>query len=110
MRMNVLRCKSVAGIGKELMIYLLVYNLVRLLMQQWAKANGVSVWRVSFIDALRLLAAAAMGLKGAENLIVNPDRTGRTQLRVCRRRPRHYTWMTQPRSRQSDIAQYKRRP
>ena len=110
MHLGVLRCKSVAGVRKELMVYLLVYNLARLLMQQWAQANDVSVWRVSFIDALRLLSVQAMGLKGTTDLILNPDRTGRTQLHVRRRRPRHSTWMTQPRSQYGDVAQEQRQP
>jgi hypothetical protein len=109
MHLGVLRCKSVAGIRKELTVYLLVYNLVRRLMLAWAQRNGVDVWRVSFIDALRLLSVIAMGLAGVDKLIVNPDRRGRRQLRVRRRRLRHYTWLTQPRVQQPDIAWFKRR-
>jgi hypothetical protein len=110
MGMNVLKCKSVALVRKELMIYLLVYNLVRLRMLQWAHDSGINVRRVSFIDTLRLLSVQAMGLQGVPTLITNPHRTGRRQLRVRRRRPRHYTWMTQPRSTQCDLPQYKRTP
>lgn len=109
MNMGVLKCKSVQGVLKELTVYLLVYNLVRLLMLRWAKLHGVHVRRVSFIDALRLLCMQAMGLAGVERLVINPDRTGRRQLRVRRRRPRHYTWLTQPRRDQSDLARYGRR-
>ena len=109
MKMAVLKCKSVQGVLKELTVYLLVYNLVRLLMLRWARRNGIDVRRVSFIDALRLLCVRAMGLAGVDQLVINPDRTGRRQLRVRRRRPRHYTWLTQPRSDQSDIARYARR-
>src|SRR5215212_6660470 len=32
MKMNVLRCKTVAGVTKELAVYLVVYNLIRLVM------------------------------------------------------------------------------
>src|SRR5690606_15726797 len=41
MKMNVLKCRSVEGIMKELTVYLLVYNLVRLMMLRRAGAAGV---------------------------------------------------------------------
>ena len=46
--------------------------------------------RISFIDVMRQLAARLVGLAGTERLIVNPDRTGRCQLRVIRRRCKAY--------------------
>jgi hypothetical protein len=97
MRMNVLRCKSVEGVMKELAICLVVYNLIRLVMLAAAAARQVDVRRLSFIDAMRLVAARLTGLAGAEKLIVNPDRTGRTQLRVIRRRYKEYDLLTKPR-------------
>lgn len=109
MNMRVLKCRSEQGVLKELTVYLLVYNLVRLIMLRWASLSGVGVWRVSFIDALRLLGARSMGLAGVAELNVNPDRTGRRQLRVRRRRPRHYSWLTHPRSEQPDNSWFRRR-
>lgn len=64
MNMNVLRCKDVAGVEKELAVYLVVYNLVRLAMLKAAKGQGASPWRISFVDALRWLAARMIGLRG----------------------------------------------
>lgn len=93
MKMDTLRCKSVDGVTKELLIYFMVYNLIRMMMLRAALAQGVDVRRISFIDAMRLLAAKMLGLAGVEKLIVNPDRTGRTQLRVIRRRPKAYDWL-----------------
>ncbi|MGH9776754.1 MAG: IS4 family transposase [Candidatus Acidiferrales bacterium] len=90
MGMNALRCKTADGVRKELAVYLLVYNLVRLAMLKAARRQGVSVKRISFIDALRWLAARMVGLTGVPTLIVNPDRTGRCQLRVIRRRYKQY--------------------
>jgi hypothetical protein len=98
MRMNVLKCKTVQGIMKELCIYLLIYNLVRLLMLRWALAVAVDVRRVSFIDAWRCLAVWALGLAGVQPLIINPLRPGRSQPRVVRRRIKKYTLLTTPRS------------
>ena len=93
MKMNVLRCKTVAGVMKELAVYLVVYNLIRLVMLGAAAAQRVDVRRVSFIDAMRLVAARMIGLDGVERLIVNPDRTGRRQLRMIRSRPKAYDWL-----------------
>jgi hypothetical protein len=90
MGMNALRCKTVAGVMKELVIYLAVYNLIRLMMLRAAADRQVAVSRISFIDVMRQLAARLVGLAGAARLIVNPDRTGRCQLRVIRRRCKGY--------------------
>ena len=96
------RCKTTEGVMKELAVYLIVYNLIRLQMLAWAEQESVDVRRVSFIDAARYLAAIAMGLRGVARPIVNPDRSGRRQLRVLRRRAKHYPLLTKPRS-ASDI-------
>jgi hypothetical protein len=42
---------------------------------------------------MRLVAARMIGLDGVERLIVNPDRTGRSQLRMIRSRPKAYDWL-----------------
>jgi hypothetical protein len=105
MKMNVLRCKSVAGVEKELAVYLAVYNLVRLAMLKAAADQNVRVWRISFVDALRWLTARMLGLAGVERLIVNPDRHGRSQLRVIRRRLKEYDLLTKPRrEREAEMA------
>jgi hypothetical protein len=101
MGMDALRCKTVDGVTKELAAYLAVYNLVRLAMLRAAAAQGVAdPARVSFVDALRRLAARLVGLGGVERLIVNPARPGRAQLRVIRRRGKEYDWLIRPRRQQ----------
>lgn len=97
MKMNVLRCQTVDGVMKELAMYLAVYNLVRLAILRAAARQGVNPDRVSFIDAMRWLAARMVGLEGVETLIVNPDRAGRSQLRVIRRRIKAYDLLVRPR-------------
>jgi hypothetical protein len=99
MRMGVLRCRTLDGVTKELAVYPVVYNLIRITMPQAAARQGVAaaVRRVSFVDAMRLLAARMLGLAGVARLIVNPDRAGRTRLRVIRRRPKAYDWLIVPR-------------
>ena len=97
MQMNVLRCTSVQGVQKELAMYLAAYNLVRLAMLAAAQRQQVSVDRVSFVDAMRWLLARMLGLSGVRRLIVNPNRCGRSQLRVIRRRLKEYDLLKKPR-------------
>ena len=66
-------------------------------MLRVAAAQDVDVWRISFVDALRWLAARTIGLTAVDKLIVNPDRPGRCQLRVLRRRPKAYDLLNRPR-------------
>jgi hypothetical protein len=98
MGLNVLKCQSLDGVMKELAACLLVYNLVRLAMLRAATRQNQSVWRISFIDAMRWLAARMLGLGGVERLIENPRRSGRWQPRVIRRRMKEYDLMNKPRS------------
>jgi hypothetical protein len=93
----VLRCETVAGVSKELMMYALVYNLVRLVMVEAARRQGVAVDRISFVDALRWLTTARPGER-LPRLVVNPDRPNRVEPRVRKRRPKQYPLMTKPRS------------
>jgi hypothetical protein len=90
MKMNKVKCETVDGVMKELAIYFVVYNLVRLAMLIAAARQQVNVNRISFIDAQRFLLAQMLGLSGVPRLIVNPDRRGRHQLRVIRGRLKEY--------------------
>ena len=53
--MDVLKCKTLEGIRKERLVFLLVYNLIRLLMLRAAWRQGVNVNRLSFADTLAWL-------------------------------------------------------
>ena len=97
MRMNVLKCQSVAGIQRELLVYLLVYNLIRLAMLHSAAEQNLHVNRISFVDAMRWLAARLQGLTGTRKLLSNPERPGRRQPRAIRRRMKEYDLLTEPR-------------
>ncbi len=96
MGMDALRCQSVEGVLKEATMFALVYNLVRLLMHEAAKRQGVSLQRISFIDALRSLAHADLDSPFPE-LIVNPERLGRREPRLVKRRPKQYAYLKEPR-------------
>jgi hypothetical protein len=95
--MNMLKCQSIDGVMKELAMYLLVYNLVRLAMLRAAADQRVTVNRISFMDALRWLCSRMLGLQGVAELIVNPDRRGRCQPRVIRKRLKAYDLLVRPR-------------
>jgi hypothetical protein len=47
MQMDVLHCKTVPGVLKELTVFALVYNLVRMVMWQSARLHHINVERIS---------------------------------------------------------------
>lgn len=97
MKMDVLRCQTVRGVEKELTVFLLVYNLVRMTVLEAARRQGVPPERISFVDALRWLATARPGDELPE-LVVNPKRPGRVEPRVRKRRPKQFPLMKKPRA------------
>jgi hypothetical protein len=97
MKMDVLKCKYVDGVLKELTVYAMVYNLVCVVMATAAGRQGVAVDRISFVDALRWL----MDSESGDELVplkVNRDRSGRVEPRVRKRRPKQCPLMKKPRS------------
>lgn len=106
MKMDVLKCQSVDGVLKELTAYAIVYNLVRLVMVEAGRRQGVAAERISFVDAMRWLMEARAGDQ-LPSLVVNPVRWGRVEPRVRKRRPKQYPLMKKPRSqlRESLIAE-----
>ena len=50
MGMDVLRCRSVEGVMKELWMFVLAYNLVRGVMIRASRQQGVPPDRISFVD------------------------------------------------------------
>ncbi len=96
MKMDVLKCKTVAGVLRELQVFALIYNLVRQVMLEAACRQRVDVRRISFIDALRWLQAAKPG-DPLPKLVVNPYRPNRLEPRVRKRRPKQYQLMKKPR-------------
>lgn len=96
MKMEVLHCHTVEGVLKELAMFALVYNLVRLVMLEAARRQKVLVERISFVDALRWLRTAQPGTP-LPKLVVLPHRPNRHEPRVVKRRPKPYPRMTKPR-------------
>ena len=97
MGMDVLRCESVAGVLKELAVFVLVYNLVRAVMIQAATRQGVAVERLSFADALYWLRHARPD-EPLPTLLCVPDRPDRVEPRAVKRRPKEYDRLNKPRA------------
>lgn len=96
MGMDILHCKTVEGVLKELWMFALVYNLVRRLMLEAARRQRVEPDRISFVDALRWLAHAPPD-QSLPTLVLNPLRLGRVEPRVIKRRLKEYPLMKKTR-------------
>ena len=94
--MDVLKCKTLAGVRKERLIFLLVYNLIRILMLRAARRQGVNVNRLSFADTLAWIRHG--DLSECPALIINPLRPGRLEPRVIKRQKKEFPYMTKPRA------------
>ncbi len=95
MGMDVLHCKTVEGVLKELYMFALAYNLVRGVMLTSGRLQDVQADSISFIDALRWLCSG--GGVPLEGLRIVPYRPDRVEPRVVKRRPKPYKRMTKPR-------------
>jgi len=97
MKMDVLRCKTEQGVRKELSVFALVYNLVRVVMLQAARRQSVAVSRISFADAYKWMRHVGPG-DVLPPLIINPRRPDRIEPRCRKRRPKKYPLMIRPRA------------
>lgn len=95
--MDILHCKSVSGVLKEIYAFAIVYNLVRIAMLHEALSQGIPINRVSFIDTLRALSSG--GSYRFILLIVNPLRPNRKHPRAVKRRPKQFPLLNKPRHR-----------
>jgi hypothetical protein len=96
MGMEVLHCQTVEGALKEMYMFAVAYNLVRLVMLEASRRQNVPLDRISFIDALRWLRDAQPGTV-LTPLVVNPHRPDRLEPRVIKRRMKEYNLMNKPR-------------
>jgi hypothetical protein len=95
--LDVLKGHKVETVKKEVLVYALTYNLVRLVMCKAAKSQRVHPSHISFIDALRWLQPSKPDAP-LPGLVVNPVRPGRIEPRCLKRRPKEYPLMKEPRS------------
>ena len=111
--MELLRTKTPEMAKKEVLIYMLAYNLIRSLIWAAKQIYHIDIQRISFKGTVQHLSSLAPYLAIAgqfdysrlyEELIhwvadeKVPDRPGRIEPRVLKRRPKPYPLMTQPRS------------
>ena len=96
MGLDVLHCKTEQGVRKELTIFSLVYNLVRVVMLEAARRQEVPVSRISFADTYKWMRHARSG-DSLPPLIVNPYRPNRIEPRCKKRRAKQYDLMNKPR-------------
>jgi hypothetical protein len=97
-KMNTLKCQTLDGVIKELIMYLIVWNLVRMTMARFARRVDISAWRVSFMDSVRWLCRLLTGAGATElKLLINPDRAGRWEPRKLKRRLKFHDMLAEPR-------------
>jgi hypothetical protein len=111
--MEMLRTKTPTRVAAELAMCLVGYNLIRTVMLDAAQEAQVPLPRVSFKSALvrvrlwcaRLCHTIAVNLCLGDYIRLlddlardlNPDRPGRVEPRVVKRRPKPFPWLQQPR-------------
>ena len=115
MGMDVLHCQTPQMNEKELWVYLLAYNVIRLLMAQAAGNAGVNPRSVSFKHTAQLWTEwVSRGLSATINanclftLIAQSKvrhRPGRIEPRMRKRRPKPYPWLKKPRAEARRIIQ-----
>jgi hypothetical protein len=93
---DILKCKTVEGIRKERLMFLLVYNQLRRVMLRSARSQGVNVNRLSFADTLAWLRHG--DIRVLPRLKINPLRPGRLEPRVLKRAKKQYPYMTRSRA------------
>ncbi len=108
--MERLSCQTPAMAIKEIWVYLLAYNLIRLMMGQAALIAHLHPRQISFKHTVQLWIAWAEQGHGVEDgtqlyalfaLIAQQrvgDRPGRIEPRAVKRRPKTYPLLTQPRA------------
>lgn len=107
--LDVLRCRTPEMVEKELWVYLLAYNLIRVLMAQAAALSGHTPRQLSFKHTVQLwsewsartpISHASSQLRDLFALMAQirvGDRPGRCEPRARKRRPKSYPWLKVPR-------------
>jgi hypothetical protein len=108
MKMDVLHCKTEQGVRKELTVFSIVYNLVRVVMLEAARRQEAPVSRISFADAYKWMRHARPG-DALPALIVNPYRPDRIEPRCKKRRPKQFDLMNKPREELRKLLKNKRK-
>ncbi len=107
--MNILSCRTPEMIAKEIWVYILAYNLIRLLMAQSALMTGLQPTDLSFKHCLQLwlnyLQQTAIMDRAAVEFLLTlmaqqrvAKRPGRIEPRAVKRRPKAYPLLVKPRA------------
>jgi len=96
MKMDILRCRTVDGVMKELAMFTLAYNMIASARIESAARQSVAVDRIGFVDAIRWLTDPQLG-GDAGQILINPSRPDRVEPRVRKRRPKQFPLMKEPR-------------
>jgi hypothetical protein len=112
MNMEFLKAESPAMVHKEIYAHLLAYNLMRILMWEAGMQHGVDPLRLSFQASiqhlLNFIPQLVQAGRNKRNELINtllaciakeklPDRSGRNEPRVRKRRPKSFPLMQKPR-------------
>jgi Transposase DDE domain len=119
MGMEVLRCKSPKMLHKELEMFFIAYNLIRVLMAEAGACNDVPLERLSFkgtVDSVRqfsIAIAQVRSRKKQKQLITRlleiiasdqvPERPGRREPRAIKRRPKPFQLLNRPRHQMREL-------
>ena len=111
--MELLRTKTPQMAKKEVLIYMVAYNLIRSLIWTAKQIYHIDIERISFKGTVQHLASISPYLAIADPFDYSrlyeelihwvadekvPDRPGRIEPRVIKRRPKPFPLMTQPSS------------
>jgi hypothetical protein len=94
--MDELKCKTLDGVRKERLIFLMVYNLIRIAMLNAARRQNVNANRISFADTLAWMRHG--DVSAPTDLKINPLRPGRLEPRVLKRPKKSFPYLTLPRA------------
>lgn len=114
MGMELLRTKTPEMARKEMAMFIIAYNALRVLMLQASVREGVSLWRISFKGTMQVVAAWDRGFEGLRHQPVSrrklygqlleqiakrevPHRPGRQEPRAKKRRPKPFPLLMEPR-------------
>jgi hypothetical protein len=95
--MKMISAKTVSGVQKEVLAFILLYNLIRKVMCQAAVAQGVDPDRISFKDAMLWLLYSKPG-SPLPKLVVNRRRTRESQPRKLKNARHRFPQLKQARA------------
>ena len=109
MGLGVLSCKTPEMVQKEIWVYLLAYNLIRLMMAQSALLADIAPRTISFKHCLQLWLIAIQRIDTTDNAQLYTllllmaqqrvgNRPGRIEPRTVKRRPKPFPLMIKPRA------------